>query len=154
MDEIDEIWAIYRRNLCQNSRWNINLPLKINFGRWIKNWEQSGLLIAILPLESDLGRWINTGVIWAVRSRCMKEGKIAKKSVIYLQYIADILPPEAIFSKNSDISSRVDILPIFWLYLRKYLPSDFSPRNIVSTPLDTRYIGDISPIYPEIFLLR
>ena len=154
MDEIDEIWAIYRRNLCQNSRWNINLPLKINFGRWIKNWEQSGLWIAILPLESHLGSRINTGVIWAIRSRCMKEGKIAKKSVIYLQYIADILPPEAIFSKNSDISSRVDILSIFWLYLQKYLPSDFSPRNIVSTPLDTRYIGDISPIYPDIFLLR
>ena len=42
MDEINEIWAIYRRNFGQNSRWNINLPLKINFGRWIKNQEQSG----------------------------------------------------------------------------------------------------------------
>ena len=75
MDEIDEIWAIYRRNLGQNSRWNINLPLKINFGRWIKNWEQSGRWIAILPLESHLGCRINTGVLWTVRSRCMKEGK-------------------------------------------------------------------------------
>ena len=37
MDKIDEIWVIYKRNLGQNSRWNINLPLKINFGRWIKN---------------------------------------------------------------------------------------------------------------------
>ena len=82
MDEIDEIWAIYRRNLGQNSRWNINLPLKINFGCWIKIWEQSGRWIAILPLESHLGRWINTDVIWAVRSCC-----------------TDILSPEAIFSK-------------------------------------------------------
>ena len=104
MDEIDEIWVIYRRNLGQNSRWNINLLLKINFGRWIKNWEQSGRWIAILPLESHLGRRINTGVIWAVRSRCMKEGKYHQKisdisSIlpIYLRYITDILPPEAIF---------------------------------------------------------
>ena len=50
MDEIDEIWAIYKINLGQNSR-------------WIKNWEQSGRWIAILPLESHLGRRINTSVI-------------------------------------------------------------------------------------------
>ena len=104
MDEIDKIWVIYRRNLGQNSRWNINLPLKINFGRWIKNWEQSGRWIAILPLESHLGRRINMGVIWAFRSRCMKEEKYHQKisdispiSPIYLRYITDILPPEAIF---------------------------------------------------------
>ena len=63
MDEIDEIWAIYRINLGQNSCWNINLPLKINFDRWIKIWEQSGRWIAILPLKSHLGRRINTYVI-------------------------------------------------------------------------------------------
>ena len=115
MDEIDEIWVIYRRNLGQNSRWNINLLLKINFSRWIKNWEQSGRWIAILPLESHLRRRINTGVIWAVRSHCMKEGKYHQKisdispifchqrrffekiasggkiSVIYRRYIADVL---------------------------------------------------------------
>ena len=28
MGEMDEIWAIYRRNLGQNSRWNINISLK------------------------------------------------------------------------------------------------------------------------------
>ena len=88
MDEIDEIWAIYRRNLGQNSRWNTNLPLKINFGSWIKNWEQSGCWIAILSLESHLGYQINTGVIWTVISRCMKEGKYCQKiddlSPIYL----------------------------------------------------------------------
>ena len=85
MDEIDEIWAIYKRNLGQNNRWNINLPLKINFGHWIKNWEQSGRWIAILPLESHLGCRINTSMIWAIRSRCMKEGK-------YRQKIGDISP--------------------------------------------------------------
>ena len=92
MNEIDEIWAIYRRNLGQNSCWNINLPLKINFGRWIKNWEQSGRWIDILPLESHLGRRINTDVIWAVSSHCMKEGKYRKKiddlSSIHRRYFA------------------------------------------------------------------
>ena len=122
MDKIDEIWAIYRRNLGKNSRWNINLPLKINFGHWIKNWEQSGSWIAILRLESHLGHRINTSVIWAFRSRCMKEGK-------YHQKIGDLSP-------------------IYWRYLRKYLPSDFSPRNIVYTPPDTRYIADISRHFP------
>ena len=147
--KIDEIWAIYRRNLGQNSRWNINLPLKINFGRWIKNWEQSNHWIAILPLELHLGRQINTDVIWAVRSCCMKEGK-------YCQKISDISPIyHRYFSTRGDffkkifvISPRVDISPIFWRYLLKYLPSNFSPRNIVSTPFDTRYIVDISRHFP------
>ena len=136
--KIDEIWAIYRINLGQNSRWNINLQLKINFGRWIKNWDQSGRWIAILPLESHLDRRINTGVIWVVRSRCMKEGKYHQKisdiSPIYHRYITDISPifchQRRFFQKISDIS------PIFWWYLRKYLPFDFSSRNIVSTPPD------------------
>ena len=124
MDEIDEIWVIYRRNLGQNSRWNINLLLKINFSCWIKNWEQSGRWITILPLESHLGRRINTDVIWAVRSHCMKEGKYSKKigdiSLIFYHH-------RRFFQKTSDISPRADISPIFWRYLRKYLLSDFSP---------------------------
>ena len=90
MDEMDAKWAIYRRNLGQNSRWNINLLLKINFGRWIKNWEQSGRWIAILPLESHLGHQINMGVIWAVRSRWRDEENIAKKSAIYCRKIIEI----------------------------------------------------------------
>ena len=89
MDEIDEIWAIYKRNLGPNSRWNINLLLKINFGCWIKNWEQSGCWIAILPLESHLGRRINTDVIWAVRSCCMKEGKYQQNIGDFLKKIAE-----------------------------------------------------------------
>ena len=59
MDEIDAKWAIYRRNLGQNSRWNLKLPLKFNFGRWI----------SLLTLGYKSGSRINTGVIWAVRSR-------------------------------------------------------------------------------------
>ena len=127
MDEIDEIWAIYRRNLGQNSRWNINLPLKINFGLWIKNQEQSGRWIAILSLESHLSRQINTGVMWAVRSRCMKEGKYHQKiddlSPIYRRYFGDIYgnisPP--IFLH--EISCRpLPIHDISMIY-RRYIPT-------------------------------
>ena len=157
MDEIDEIWVIYKRNLGQNSRWNINLPLKINFGRWIKNWEQSGRWIAILPLESYLGRQINTGVIWAIRSRCMKEGK-------YHQKISNILPIyHRYFSTKGDFFKKSPIYlpePIYHQYIADILAIfmeisalDFSSRNIMSTPPDTRYIGDILPIYLDIFLL-
>ena len=107
--KIDEIWAIYRINLGQNSRWNINLPLKINFGYWIKNCEQSGRWIAILPLESHLGCQINMGMIWAIRSRCMKKRKYRQKiddlSPINRRYIVDILPLEAIFSQNHQFIS-------------------------------------------------
>ena len=101
MNEIDEIWAIYRRNLGQNSRWNINLPLKINFGRWIKK------LGAIWPLdrhitigitsrpsdqhERDLGRQITLH----------EGGEISPKNQ---RYITDILPHRLFFKKISNIS--------------------------------------------------
>ena len=156
IDEIYEIWAIYRRNLGQNSCWNINLPLKINFGRWIKIWEQSGRWIVILPLESHLGRRINTDVIWTVRSCCMKEGKYHKKisdiSPIYLRYIADILSPKAIFSKYLRYISQnryiADILAIF---------TEISPLRFFFTKyrvdpsrytIYRRYIADISRHFP------
>ena len=155
MDEIDEIWAIYRRNLGQNSCWNINLPLKINFGRWIKNWEQSGRWIAILPLESHLGRRINTDVIWAVRSCCMKEWKYHKKindiSPIYLRYIADISPifchQRRFFQNISDISPKTDISPIYRRYFGDIYGNISPPiflHEISCRPLP---IHDISAIY-------
>ena len=132
MDEIDEIWVICRRNLGQNRRWNINLLLKINFSRWIKNWEQSGRWIAILLLESHLDRRINTGVIWAVRSRCMKEGKYHQKitdiSSIYHRYIIDFFATRGDFLKESPI----------------YLPER----------IYRRYIADILAIFKEISPLR
>ena len=134
MDEIDEIWAIYKINLGQNSRQNVNLPLQINFGHWIKNWEQSSRWIAILPLESHLGRRINTGVIWAIRSCCMKEGKYRQKisdlSLIYLQYIADIL---AIFAEISPIR----------FFSTKYRVDHFRYATY------WRYIADISQHFPH-----
>ena len=69
MHEIDAKWAIYRRNLGQNSRWDLKLLLKFNFGRWITIWEQSGNWISLLSLRFKSGRRINTDVIWAIRSR-------------------------------------------------------------------------------------
>ena len=143
MDEIYEIWVIYRRNLGQNSRWNINLLLKINFSRWIKNWEQSGRWIAILPLESHLGRRINTGVIWAVRSRYMKEGK-------YHQKISDISPIyHRFFATRGDFLKKSSI----------YLPEPIYRRyfdDIYGNISSSIFLHEIScqslPIYPDIFL--
>ena len=144
MDEIDEIWVIYRRNLGQNSRWNINLLLKINFSRWIKNWEQSGRWIAILPLESHRGRQINTGVIWAVRSRCIKEGK-------YHQKISDISPifchQRRFFEKISDISPRTDISPIYRRYFDDIYGNISSPIFLHEILCRLLPIHDISAIY-------
>ena len=147
--KIDEIWAIYKINLGQNSRWNINLPFKINFGRWIKK------LGAIWPLDHhitigitsrssdqhgrDLGRQIT-----------LHEGEeISPKNQ---RYIIDILPPEAIFSKYLRyISSNryiADILAIFTeisplrFFFTKYRvdPSRYTTYR--------RYIADISRHFP------
>ena len=91
--------------------------MKINFGHWIKNWEQSGCWITILPLESHLGRQINMGVIWTIRSHCIKEGKYHQKindlSPIYRRY----------FSTRGDFFKKSPI----------YLPE----------PIYHRYFGDI-----------
>ena len=105
--KIDEIWAIYKINLGQNSRWNINLPFKINFGRWIKK------LGAIWPLDHhitigitsrssdqhgrDLGRQITLHEGREISPK--NQRYIFDISPIYRRYITDILPPEAIFSK-------------------------------------------------------
>ena len=55
---MDAKWAIYRRNLSQNSSWKMILLLKNNFGCWIKIWAKSDHWIVILPLESHPNRWI------------------------------------------------------------------------------------------------
>ena len=152
MGEIDGKMAIYRKNLGQNSRWNTNLPLKFKSGRWITNWDKSGRWITLLTLESHLGRWINAGVIWAVRSRWREERNIPKKSTIYRRNIADFPRPQAIIWRNHrfiDFHRYIaDLLAIFC----EKSSLDFSPGNAVSPPPDTRYIGDISPIFHDIFL--
>ena len=146
---IDEIWVIYRRNLGQNSRWNINLLLKINFSRWIKNWEQSGRWIAILPLESHLDRRINTGVIWAVRSRCIKEGK-------YHQKITDISPIyHRFFATRGDFLKKSPIYlpePIYRRYFGDIYGNISSPIFLHKISCRLLSIHDISAIYPDIFL--
>ena len=58
INEMDAKWAIYRRNLCLNSHWKIILPLKNNFGCWIKIWAKSDRWIMILLLESHPNRCI------------------------------------------------------------------------------------------------
>ena len=136
--KIDEIWAIYRINLGQNSRWNINLQLKINFGRWIKNWDQSGRWIAILPLESHLDRWINTGVIWVVKSRCMKEGK-------YHQNISDISPIyHRYFATRGDFFKKSPIYRRYFGDIYGNISPSIFLHEISCQPLP---IHDISAIY-------
>ena len=54
------------------------------------------------------------------------------------------------FIKKSPI---YPVSPIFWRFFAKNLPADLSPPFIVSPPADTRYIGDISPIFGDFFLL-
>ena len=56
VDEMDAKWTIYRRNLGQNSRWKMILPLKNNFGSWIKIWAKSDRWI---KPRFNLGRWID-----------------------------------------------------------------------------------------------
>ena len=111
--KIDEIWVIYRIHLVQNSRWNINLPLKINFGRWIKNWEQSGCWIVILPFKSH----------------CMKEGKYHQKisdiSPIYHRYFATI----GDFFKKSPIYLSEPIYPD--IFLLAYNSKDYVQKNVI-----------------------
>ena len=150
MNEIDEIWAIYRRNLGQNSRQNINLPLKINFGHWIKNWEQSSRWIAILPLESHIGHRINTGVIWVVRSCCMKEGKYRQKiddfSSINRRY----------FATRGDFFTKSPLYlpePIYHRYFGDFCGNISPPIFLHEISCQPLLIHDISPIYPDIFLL-
>ena len=103
--KIDEIWAIYKINLGQNSRWNINLLLKINFSRWIKKLGAIGPLdrhitigITSRPADQhgrDLGRQITLHEGGEISQK--NQRYISDISEIYHRYITDFLPPEEIF---------------------------------------------------------
>ena len=114
-----------RWNLGQNSRWNINLLLKINFSRWVKNWEQSGHWIAILPLDRHITIGITSkpldqhGRDLGCQITLHEGGEISPKNQ---RYITDFLPLEAIFWKNlryiGDISRY---FPPWWIQrVKKY----------------------------------
>ena len=118
MDEIDEIWAIYRRNLGQNSRWNINLPLKINFGRWIKK------LGAIWPLDRHITIGITSrpsdqhGRDLGLQIMLHEGGEISPKN---WRFITDIL---AIFAKISPLrffSTKYHVDPSRYTIYRQYI---------------------------------
>ena len=107
MDEIDEIWVIYRINLA-----------KIAIGTLIYHWKS----ILAVGLKTGSNMAVGSPYYLGITSKpsdhvAWRRGNIGKKSTIYLRYIADILPPEAIFSKNLRYisSSRyiADILVIF-----------------------------------------
>ena len=104
-----------------------------------------------LPLESHLDRRINTGVIWAVRSHCMKEGRYHKK-------ISDISPifchRRRFFEKISDISPRTDISPIYLRYIIDFLPPEAIFWKNLRYISPNRYIADILAIFTEISHLQ
>ena len=114
----------------QNSRWNINLLLKINFGRWIKK------LGAIWPLDRHITIGITSrpsdqhGCDLGRQIMLHEGGEISpKKSPIYLS--------EPIYRRYfGDIYGNISP-PIFL-------------HEISCRPLP---IYDISAIYPDIFLL-
>ena len=104
-------------------------------------------LEAIWPLDL----FVNVGIqIWALDQHgrdlgrqitLEREGrfsqKIAKKSAINRRF----------FLCRRYIG---DLLSIFWRFFEKYRPADLSPPFVVSPPADTRYIGDISPIFSSL----
>ena len=54
------------------------------------------------------------------------------------------------FIKKSPI---YPVSPIYRRFLAKNRPADLSPPFVVLPPADTRYIGDISPIFSDFFFL-
>ena len=153
------------------------LPLKNNFGRWIKiqvkfdHWNLNltvgshpdsiqGVgqkIVAGIHGGQHLGCRINTSVIWAVRSRWREEQ-------IFRQKIGDLSPifrrfssAQAVFFIKSAVYRQMPInwryMAIFCQFSMIFLLFDFYSQNIVSTSPDTRYIGYISSIYPDIFLI-
>ena len=136
MGEIDGKMVIYRRNLGQNSRWNTNLPLKFKSGRWITNWDKSGRWITLLTRGKS--------------KPSDRAGERSEKSAKNRRFIAEISP---IFRGHRRLFGEIaDLSAIYWRFIAKNRPPDFSPGNVVSPLPDTRYIGDISPIFPDIFL--
>ena len=81
-----------------------------------------------------------------------------ERGAIYLQKIGDIsLKNQLLIDITGDFPLKSPIyrryITIFLGFFAKYPSSDFSSRNVVSPTPDTRYIGDISSIFHDIFLL-
>ena len=135
---IEEIWAkivVGTLISIENQFWPLDkklgaiwlLDCHITIGITSRSSDQHG---------SDLGRQITLHEGGEISPK--NQWFISYISPIYRRYIVDILPLEVIFKKNLRYISPnryiAHISLIFWRYLRKYLPSDFSSRNIVSTP--------------------
>ena len=148
MDEIDAKLAIYRWNLGQNSRWNLKLLFKINFGRWITIWKQSGRWISLLTLGFKSGRWINTGVIWAVRSRWREGGDFSQK-------IGDISPinrRHTGFSGDFFIKSPIyPVSPIYRRFFGDFLRKIARPTYLLHVSFRHPPTRDILAIFRRFF---
>ena len=121
--------------------------------------------IQIWPLDHNLGQiWpldhiINVGIVSGPldqRGSDLGRQIALERGAKYLQKVGDLSAifcgHRRLFGEIVDLSVFTDISLIYWRFIAKNRPSDFSLGNVVSPPPDTRYIGDISPIYPDIFL--
>ena len=149
---IEEIWAkiavgtpIYRwnSNLAVGSQSGTNLAVGSHYYRWNRIWAIGSTRGTSKPSDragerseksAKNRRFIaEISPIYrrfpAATGDLMKKSPIYRDSAIYRRFIADLL---AIFGEISSF--------------------DFSPPYAVSPPSDTRYIGDISPIFRDFFL--
>ena len=141
MDEIDAKLVIYRWNLGQNSRWNLKLLFKINFGRWITIWKQSGRWISLLTLGFKSGRWINTGVIWAVRSRWRERGDFSPKNRRHTGFSGDFLIKSPIYP----------VSPIYRRFFGDFWRKITQPTYLLHLSFHHPPTCDISAIFRRFF---
>ena len=170
MDEIDAKLAIYRWNLGQNSCWNLKLPFKINFGRWITIWKQSGRWIYLLTLGFKSGRritiWKQSGHWISLLTLGFKSGRDLGRQITLERegrffaknwwYIADKSATHRIlrrfFDKIADLSCVADFLAIF---------GEKSPRRLISSichfatrrhAIYQRYFAHFFPIFSSLIM--
>ena len=105
--------------------------------------------IASGPLDQSGG---NLSRQIALERGAKNRQKIGDLSPKYRRFIGDFPRPQAILCQNRrfiEIRRYIaDLLAIFG----EISSFDFSPPYAVSVPSDTRYIGDISPIFRDFFL--
>ena len=123
--------------------WPLDLFINVEIQIWpsITIWKQSGHWISLLTLGFKSGSWINTGVIWAVRSRWRERGDFSPK-------IGDISPINRRFTGFSGdlfikspiyrLSPIYHLSPIYRRYIvdfwRKIAPSTYLPHMSFRSP--------------------
>ena len=159
---MDAKWAICRKILGQNRRWKMILPLKNDFGRWIKIWTKYDRWIMILQLEKypnhwikprfNLGRqmhdrWRHWRWVWSRPSDHVKgrDKKLPKKHRNNCHH------HKRFFHFIGDLSPFPDISSIHRWYFADILQFFSPPIKLHEISCRRLSIHDISSIYPNIF---